>query len=141
MKKLIVLTLILCSPFVQASTIQKCNVLCDDDLETRDASWFKLGLPLTPPKTETNLNCYKPVLACTGDLKNCSSEKIQVLWSPNKESKLQPKTITASCETSEKIGDYIKADLGIRLLSLSHGTFTVTGPEKKVFYYKAVTGE
>lgn len=141
MNKFIVLSLILFSSLVHASTIQKCNVICDDDLETRDASWFTLGLPITPPKTETNLNCYKPVLACTGDLRNCGSEKIQVLWSPNKESQLKPKTITASCETSEKIGDYIKADLGVRLLTLSHGTFTVSAPDKKVFYYKAVTGE
>ncbi|MNL02079.1 hypothetical protein D3C87_1225740 [compost metagenome] len=143
MNKLIVLSLasVLFSSLVQAATIQKCNVICDDDLETRDASWFTVGLPSKPPKTETNLNCFKPVLACTGELQNCSTEKIQVQWSPNKESQLKPKTITASCEKSEKIGEYIKADLGVSLLSQSHGTFTVSAPDKKVFYYKAVTGE
>lgn len=145
MKKLIVLSLslipVLFSSPVNASTIQKCNVICDDDLETRDASWFTHGLPSNPPKTETNLNCFKPVLACTGDLRDCGTEKIKVLWAPNKESQLKPKTITASCEKSDKIGEYIKADLGVSLLSQSHGTFTVTAPEKKVFYYKAVTGE
>jgi hypothetical protein len=141
MKKLIVLTLILCSSLVQASTIQQCKILCDINLDKLEGEDFKPGLPATPPKTETNLNCFKPVFACIGEWSDCRSEKILISWSPNKESQLKPKTMTASCGKSAKIGEYIKADLDTSLLSQSHGSFTVSSPDKKVFYYKAVTGE
>jgi len=147
MRNLLMTVFVFCSCSSWASSIERCAVFCGSDsvghgikIESRDY-FERRGLPIQPPKIETTLNCFKPVLACIGELNKCEAQKFQVQWNPDKESRLPTKTIIMNCEQSKNLGQYLKADLGLELFYQGTGTFAVGADNKKTFYYKVVTGE
>lgn len=134
------------------STQAECAVFCDKTIDLYDR--FRIlgvgALPrYSPPKIETNVNCFKPELICVNAFSYCDAKKVSTVeWMQSSPQKQEPKKLQAQCELKQKYGLILRAPIPIEIL-MGEGSFKINKLfyEGDVFYsndkhyYKAVSGE